>query len=186
MSETFIRINNSSPSYINHGTSFNLEYSFPDTVKKVLIYYRQPIKFQNYHKSRRAKPSTLVFWNSHKWIKFIRITKSKSTMNLVANYYFPEVKIYLIKSFLPLRLTKMRIPLKIDFLNAIHPLLILEHTNYNYVAPDLKFPRLNSKILFNRGLSEVQILEQPLTITHSNPKITGLKLELNKKILYDE
>ena len=185
MTRSYIKINNASASYINHGTTFSFEYSFPETIKKVLIFYRQPIKFQNYHSARSSKPGSLVFWNFYKWIKFFRITKAKSSIRLVANYYFPEVKIYLVKSFWPLKLTKMIIPLKIDFVNSVHPIFTLGGNN-KYASPKLKFPLTKFNIALNRDLRKFDILEQTLSITNLNPRIIGTKLETNKKKLrYD-
>ena len=185
-SDFFIRINNRNTNYLNHGSHFSLDYSIPQKFKKSLIFYKQPISFQNYHKSRTAKPSTLVFWNVYRFFRFLHFTKNnKGSLNLIANYYFPNITIYFIERFFPLKYIKRSLELKIDFVNALH-------YNFNVsgsaikVLPNLPIPNFNQRFEYKRTEIELRQEKLNLEIQKFNPKISNNHITINKKILQYE
>jgi len=181
----YIKLNDHSTNYLCHGVPFELEFSIPPPVKYVFLHYKQTIPFQNYHKARVSKPGKLIFWNFYKYLLFLKICKPKDKVSLRPNYYFPYLTFYFVNSIFPLKFSKKRVLLKIDFINALYSNIKLTGLT-PFISTKKTFPGTIKKINFNVDLPRFKIARNPLEVNKNYINSINYKFELNKKLIaYD-
>ncbi len=138
-----IKINKNEQGYLIHGQPFSLQFDFNET-KWGLVFSRPGIMSANQHKTRNYKPGSSIWGFNLDGLKYFKLIKSTGEIQLISNAYYPYIKIYLFSSFFNFSPTKLKLPLKINFINTrelnthhdfyVHPLTPSSKINPDFIT----------------------------------------------------